>query len=188
MYRTILVPLDGSELAEKALPIATALAEASGTRLILVRAAWAHVLAGMDPTDAQVAAVREAEAYLSGVTGRVATLNVRAEARTPYDNAADGILMEVNDSDADLVVMCTHGRSGLRRLLYGSVAEGVIRCSPCAGSAGPPNRCRSAAKRRQSGANKVTGAAGWLGSCRSYLARHDRPGRSHKGRVGIAAC
>ncbi len=37
--------------------------------------------------------------------------------------------MEVNDSDADLVVMCTHGRSGLRRLLYGSVAEGVIRCS-----------------------------------------------------------
>ncbi len=74
MYRTILVPLDGSELAEKALPIATALAEASGARLILVRAAWAHVLAGMDPTDAQVAAVREAEAYLSGVTGRVATL------------------------------------------------------------------------------------------------------------------
>ena len=130
MYRTILVPLDGSELAERALPIATALAKPSGARLMLVRAAWAHVLAGVDPTDAQVKAVREAEAYLQGVTGRAATQNVRAEARVPYDTAAEGILMEVDDSDADLVVMCTHGRSGLGRLIYGSVAEEVIRRSP----------------------------------------------------------
>jgi nucleotide-binding universal stress UspA family protein len=130
MYSTILVPLDGSELAEKALPIASTLAQATGARLTLVRAAWAHVVTGFDPTEAQVKAVREAEAYLKSAAKRLAAQGVFAETRTPYESAAEGILMEVDIQHADLVVMCTHGRSGLGRLIYGSVAKGVLGRSP----------------------------------------------------------
>src|SRR5262249_59203365 len=68
----ILVPLDGSALAEAALPTAIDLATSSGARLFLVRAAHAHTLPGVDPTDAEVKVVTEAERYLDEVKRRLA--------------------------------------------------------------------------------------------------------------------
>jgi nucleotide-binding universal stress UspA family protein len=126
----MLVPLDGSLLGERALPIATALARATGARLVLVRVAWAATLPGTDPAQAQVRAVEEAEAYLNGVVHRLAEQAIRAEIAVPYDRPAEGILAEIALRHADLVVMSTHGRSGLGRVVYGSVAEAVLVRSP----------------------------------------------------------
>lgn len=130
MYRTLLVPLDGSRLAERALPLATALARASGARLVLVRAVWVDTLPGTDPTAAQVRAVAEAEGYLQGVARRLAEEAVVAEVAVPYERPVEGILTEIALRQADLVVLSTHGRSGLGRVVYGSVAEAVLARSP----------------------------------------------------------
>ncbi len=125
MFRTILAPLDGSELSERALPTAIRLAQATGGRLVLVRAAWAGGLHD-DDLQAQIDAVQEAESYLDGVAQRVALHGVGVEAVVPYARAADAILLETDLRHADLIVMTTHGRSGLGRWVYGSVAEAVI--------------------------------------------------------------
>ena len=69
---TILVPLDGSALAEAALPKAVELADVSGARVLLLRAAQASTLLGADLTEAQVRVVREAEDYLAALKDRLA--------------------------------------------------------------------------------------------------------------------
>ncbi len=129
MYRTILVPLDGSPLAERALPYAEALARASGARLLLVRAALAHTFPGVDPTEDQVKAVREAEDYLATIAAQLARQGV-VETAVFYGEPVEAILEETRLRKADLVVMATHGRSGVSRWVYGSVAEAVLAESP----------------------------------------------------------
>jgi len=125
---TILVPLDGSSLAEAALPKALELAEASDARLILLRAAQAHTLPGVDPTNAQVKVVREAEEYLARVADRLADLGFKTvECSVWYDSAPYAIVEAARLYNADLIVMTTHGRSGLGRLILGSVAQSVLR-------------------------------------------------------------
>ncbi|MBI4492845.1 MAG: universal stress protein [Chloroflexi bacterium] len=130
MFTKLLVPLDGSRLAERALPYAEALAQASGARLVLVRATLARVFPGIDPTRAQVQAVEEAEAYLADVAARLTERGLASETAVPYGEAAQGILDEIRLRGVGLVVMATHGRSGLDRWIYGSVAKGVLVGSP----------------------------------------------------------
>jgi nucleotide-binding universal stress UspA family protein len=134
MFRTLLVPLDGSELAERALPYATSLATASGGKVILVRVALAAPPATLDGAGweaDQSAAIAEAEQYLAQVAGRLRG-RVTVETQVPYGRATPSILDAIVESSPDAVVMATHGRTGLQHLLVGSVAEGVI-----AGSAVP---------------------------------------------------
>ena len=126
MYHTMLVPLDGSAFSERALPMATALAQTMNAQLVLVRAASASVFPGADPTEAQCQAVEEAEAYLWAVATGLSEQGLSVEVAVPYGDAAESILLEVGLHSADLVVMCTHGRSGLGRWIYGSVAEQVL--------------------------------------------------------------
>jgi nucleotide-binding universal stress UspA family protein len=124
----ILVPLDGSALAESAIPKAVEMARIGLSSLLLVRAAEAHTLPGADPTDAQVEAVREAEEYLKGVSDRLARDGVRnLETSVWYGPAAPAIVDAARLRKVDLIVMTTHGRSGLGRLILGSVAESVLR-------------------------------------------------------------
>jgi nucleotide-binding universal stress UspA family protein len=125
VYRSILVPLDGSPLAERALPYAEHLARVSGARLLLVRAALAHSLPGTGPLQSEAQAVREAERYLKEAAARLATAPV-VETAMFYGEAAEAILEEIHLRKTDLVVMATHGRSGLGRWLFGSVAEQVL--------------------------------------------------------------
>jgi nucleotide-binding universal stress UspA family protein len=131
MFKTILVPLDGSPLAERALPYAEALARAGGGQLLLVRAV--PYLAR--PTGegsfktlaaARPAAAAEARAYLEGVAARLGERGVDARVAVPLEEEADGILAEARRAGADLIAMATHGRGGLGRWLYGSVAQEVI--------------------------------------------------------------
>lgn len=126
--RTILVPHDGSALAEAALPKALELAEASGARVLLLRAAEAQTLPGVDPTEAQVKVVAEAEAYLAQVRKRLTRQSrVTVETSVWYGPAAHAIVEAARIHKVEEIVMTTHGRSGLGRLLLGSVAESVLR-------------------------------------------------------------
>jgi nucleotide-binding universal stress UspA family protein len=124
----ILVPLDGSDLAEAAIPAAVESAASRSSTLLLVRAAEARkTLPGADPIDAQIAAVREAEAYLDPVKARLEQQGLRVETHVWYGPAASAIMAAANLHKPDLIVMSTHGRSGLGRLIFGSVAESVLR-------------------------------------------------------------
>jgi nucleotide-binding universal stress UspA family protein len=133
----ILVALDGSELAERALGYAVALARPTGSRLLLVRAVLGRPIPGVGTDAGAEAAVREAEEYLEGVASRLAGEGIECEIAVPShglsplgDEPARLILEEARRKDADLIAMMTHGRSGLGRWLYGSVAEGVLAQTP----------------------------------------------------------
>jgi nucleotide-binding universal stress UspA family protein len=123
----ILVPLDGSALAESAIATAVQVARPGRATLMLVRAAEVHTFPGMDPTDAQIEVVREAEAYLAGVAERLKEEGVKIETSVWYGPAAATIVDAARARKADLIVMTTHGRGGLGRLILGSVAESVLR-------------------------------------------------------------
>jgi nucleotide-binding universal stress UspA family protein len=127
--KTILVPLDGSPLAELALTHAADLARDKGAKLVLLRAAEARTLVG-DPTEAQVAAVREAEEYLTATRERVVRTGVSdVEVSVWYGPPAEAIVDAARYRNAGLIVMSSHGRSGLGRLVLGSVAETVLRAT-----------------------------------------------------------
>jgi nucleotide-binding universal stress UspA family protein len=127
--KTILVPLDGSIVAEAALRPAVEFARDKAARLVLLRAAEAHTLIG-DPTEAQVAAVREAEDYLGGVRARLERGGVEdVEVSVWYGPPAEAIAEAAGYRKVDLIVMSSHGRSGLGRLVLGSVAETVLRAT-----------------------------------------------------------
>ena len=124
----ILVALDGSMLAETALWSALDLAGKSSAALSLVRAAEAHALPGTDKVEAQVTAIREAEEYLAAVVRRLTDRGFqRVETHVWYGPAAAAIVEAAATQKADMIVMCTHGRTGLGRLVLGSVAESVLR-------------------------------------------------------------
>src|SRR5579884_3180560 len=127
MLSTILVPLDGSPFAERALPYATTLARAAHARLLLLRAVLAHPLPGTDPALAQLTAVQHAEAALAAVAERLRRDGLAVDTAGYYDEAATAIADAAHYRHADLIVMSTHGRTGLGRWLYGSVADRVLR-------------------------------------------------------------
>jgi nucleotide-binding universal stress UspA family protein len=131
MSRTILVPLDGSTLAERALPYAAAFARPGGGRLVLVRAVPYLSRPANDDSFATLAAARaaatdEAREYLAGVAARLGQRGLAVSIAVPQEDEADGILAEARQAGADLVAMATHGRGGLSRFIYGSVAEEVL--------------------------------------------------------------
>ncbi len=127
MLSTILVPLDGSPFAERALPYATTLARTAHARLLLLRAVLAHPLPGTDPALAQLTAVQHAEAALAAVAERLRRDGLAVDTAVYYDEAATAIADAAHYRHADLIVMSTHGRTGLGRWLYGSVADRVLR-------------------------------------------------------------
>jgi nucleotide-binding universal stress UspA family protein len=124
----ILVPLDGSALAEAAIEAALDLRRGMPSKLMLLRAAEAHSLPGADPTDEQVAVVREAEEYLAAVADSLTKRGVKnVDTSVWYGPAAAAVIEATKLKKADLIVMSTHGRSGLGRLILGSVTESVLR-------------------------------------------------------------
>ena len=123
----LLVPLDGSPLAEQVLTKAVEVAEGEPTFLLL-RAAEASTWPGVDPTHEQIRVVREAEQYLDEVKQDLAARGVRhVETSVWYGPPASAIVEAAAVGKADQIVMTTHGRSGLGRLILGSVAEAVLR-------------------------------------------------------------
>jgi nucleotide-binding universal stress UspA family protein len=123
--KRILVPLDGSRLSETIVPLAEALARDHEADLLLVRA-----LPSRGSADAEVQAQEEAEVYLRTVAAALAARGRSAEWKVWYDEPARAIADAARYNGADLIVMSTHGRGGLTRLLLGSVAEALVRQSP----------------------------------------------------------
>jgi nucleotide-binding universal stress UspA family protein len=128
----ILVPLDGSELAEGALAYAHMLAKALGERLVLMTA-WEGTETELGATFPGLALEVEQKAnayysnYLDGIRARLSGVTV--ETKVVSGNAADQIAKTAEDIQARLIVLATHGRSGIGRWLYGSTAGRLLRSS-----------------------------------------------------------
>jgi nucleotide-binding universal stress UspA family protein len=124
----ILVPLDGSDLAEAALETAiNILNDQPTTTLVLVRAAESLRSPGSDPTADKARAVREAESYLNGVAAGLRECGItRVRTAVWYGPAAPTIVEAAEVEKADLIIMTSHGRGGVGRLIFGTVAESVL--------------------------------------------------------------
>ncbi len=129
MFKKIMVPLDGSALAEAILPQVTELAKTLGAELLLLRVAIAHVFPGADPTEEEVRVVRKAEEYVEALAGKLGETGIRIRAAVRYGKPAEEIIEHISANEVALVAMSTHGRSGLSRLVMGSGAEEVVRSS-----------------------------------------------------------
>lgn len=141
MFSTILAPLDGSDTAAAAIPVALDLAKRFDGRLIFVQviettAASFGLIAnaasgGMtDPntiTGEMEAQVETAKAYLSATSEQAARDGVRADYEVRDGDAASGIIAAAEAASADLIVICSHGRGGLGRLVFGSVTDHVVQ-------------------------------------------------------------
>ena len=132
MYRRALVPLDGSMIAEAIVPFILEIAgpldmEVALLRVILptppvmVEGGGAMVVDDVEQLRAS------AEEYLASVATGLRARGVRATTQVRFGNAVGEILAGAREADADLIAMTTHGRGGLGRLLFGSVAEAVLR-------------------------------------------------------------
>jgi nucleotide-binding universal stress UspA family protein len=134
--RTILVATDFQEPASRALELAATIAEGCGARLILVHAYDVPALLYADPIVArgagelaeelEMAAEQKLDALAERLRPRVGAVDTVAVQGPP----ADCVLDEARKSEADLIVVGTHGRSGLPRAVLGSTAERLIRTSP----------------------------------------------------------
>jgi len=128
--KTILVPLDGSAVAETALTPAVDLARDTNAKLVLLRAAEAHAGPMTDVVEAQVAVMRETQEYLAAIQDRVAQVGVESvEVSAWYGAPVEAIVEAARYRKADLIVMSSHGRSGVARLVMGSVTERVLRAT-----------------------------------------------------------
>ncbi len=129
-FERILVPLDGSEFAEQALPLAAAIAKASGGRILLLEVVeealrrpnyTSYTLAPGQPI--------HANSYLKRLARSEALAGVTCEVIGFEGDTSTTILATQQARDCNLIVMATHGRSGLVRFIKGSVAEEVIKGS-----------------------------------------------------------
>ena len=136
MFKHLLIPLDGSPLAEQALPVALALAARFGHTVTLLRVAQPpYVVTGIGGSVYAELALgmrdqihEEAQAYLAAVRESLQTADVDVRMQVAEgDPAADVILQIVDELGVDTIVMSTHGRTGLSRWVFGSVAERVLR-------------------------------------------------------------
>ena len=129
VYRSILVPLDGSALAERGLTVGAALAARFGSRLRLVHVVHQHVADEFASYGrAGDAAPTVAENYVVGAAARVrAAQGGDVSGVVLHGSAAGSIAGHVAVAGADLIVMSSHGRTGASRFWLGSVADAVIR-------------------------------------------------------------
>ena len=137
-FKRILVPLDGSLLAEKALRPALDLAASMSAEVRVL-----HVIAPPDfmahtvqlqRFKAELAnmAREEAELYLKRIRSEYKNDSVALKTETVMGAPAKTIIDRAAHHDIDLIVMSSHGRSGISRWFYGSVAEKVLHGAPCA--------------------------------------------------------
>lgn len=134
----ILVPLDGSELSERALPLASALAQKFGSEITLLR-----VLDVPPPglgtrypenhwmREALQSSHRETQEYLDAKRTELAGQGIRTRALVRDGSPAEDILLVAADEQIDLIVMSSHGMGGPSPWTAGSVAHKILQHSPC---------------------------------------------------------
>jgi nucleotide-binding universal stress UspA family protein len=136
MLKRILITLDGSDFSERALEPAFQIAQLFQAQVVLLRVLAPDpiaMVAGAGPQYLDLHGMREqreraeAESYLHGIRGQWSHTGVPIETRVSVGAPPEMILKAADGANADLIAMSTHGRSGLDRFLYGSVAEAVLR-------------------------------------------------------------
>jgi nucleotide-binding universal stress UspA family protein len=129
----ILVPLDGSPVAEQILPTVTKVAHALGAEIVLFQVPIAYISGWMMgewylPVQSVPGTAEEgARAYLSTVAGRLEEQRLDVVTATSLGPVANCIVEYAEVNQIDLIAMCTHGRTGLARWALGSVADRVLR-------------------------------------------------------------
>ena len=133
MYNKILVPLDGSELAEQVLPYVIELARCTGGEIILLRTPAVPVYDYLvtEPqwgNEIRQEAEREAVEYLDNLSKDLTAKGLNIKTQVGTDGAVPSTILDMaSELNVDLIAMSTHGRSGLARLVMGSVADQVVR-------------------------------------------------------------
>lgn len=133
MYQTILVPLDGSKRAERILPYVEELAQNFGSTLILLQIVE-PIFAGVSPYDSGSVFItneverrtREANEYLTSLRGSLRDRKIEAQTQVEFGPVAATILDVADEHNVELIALASHGRSGLARVFYGSVAAGIL--------------------------------------------------------------
>ncbi len=142
MFNKILVPLDGSELAERALKPAIKIAQHSEAEIVLLRtpsseaviAAAPHLYGGYDlmyPSQALSKSRQEAGEYLNRTQQAAAQFGLNVRVKASEGDVAEIIMETSIEEHVDLIVMSSHGYSGITRWVLGSVAEKVLGNAPC---------------------------------------------------------
>jgi nucleotide-binding universal stress UspA family protein len=149
MYRKILVPLDGSELAECVLPhVETIIAGCGVEEIIFIRVVepvsipsgtWTDGGSVITETDTESTRQRlnagnetAAKEYLDKIVDKFGPRVKNVQGVMLKGKAADELVEYIQENEADLVIIASHGRSGISRWIYGSVAEKLLRsaCTP----------------------------------------------------------
>jgi nucleotide-binding universal stress UspA family protein len=128
MFKHFVLPLDGSHLAEAALPAAAYLSLKLGARVTLT-----HIIERDAPKEVHgerhLAQPEEAHAYLEEIARKAFSASVHVECHVHTIESSDvsrSIVEHVQELTPDLIIMCTHGRGGLRDLFFGSIAQQVV--------------------------------------------------------------
>lgn len=143
-YKKILLPLDGSEFSTEALPHAEEIARSSGAQLVLFQvipdtndvlepAESLGVFFSISHDDARRnQALDIAQRYLDDLATSLRHRQIDARSDIGSGDPATAIVDHARHEEIDLIVMSTHGRTGLARWAYGSVAHKVLQAAPCA--------------------------------------------------------
>jgi nucleotide-binding universal stress UspA family protein len=133
MYKTILVPLDGSPRAEKILPYVEELARCLDSTLIIMQVMETQMtFSGMEVNQQEAAfeayknELHTAETYVANVQADFHAKGLHCQARVEHGPIVQSIIRVSRQANVNLIAMASHGRSGLARVFYGSVAAGVL--------------------------------------------------------------
>lgn len=137
--RSILLPTDFSECAVHALPAAASLARLHGARIICLHViepmvptvGWTPVAEPLPVADLSERLEQTAASELPKVARREECAGVDVEDVIAHGEAASEIVRVAKERGADLIVISSHGRTGLGRILFGSTAEAVVRHASC---------------------------------------------------------
>ena len=143
MFSRVMVPLDGSKVGEAAIPVILQLVDklATGTKVeviligvITLLRHWVVVGEASAPvsyTEQELNLIKERVSdYLTKTGEQLKQKGVTVRTIVSSGNAADEIIKAAEENHVDLIAMSTHGRSGLRRLAFGSITDKVLRRSP----------------------------------------------------------
>jgi len=133
MYDTILVPLDGSKRAEAILPHVREVASGTRSKVILLTA-LAHSIPSSATRAASPNSLEEdqrrhksTEDYLNDLAEDLRRMDIQTEYKVVYGSAVETIIKVADEVQAGLIAIASHGRTGLARVFYGSIAAGVLQ-------------------------------------------------------------
>ncbi len=136
MFQRILVPLDGSKRAEQAIPVAAKIAREAGGSLVLLRAITAltnftgySMESSIMAEDVITQNTVKAREYLASIAKSAALAGIPTTVEVPLGDAASAILPTASTLNVDMIVMCSHGDTGFKRWILGSVAQKIARHS-----------------------------------------------------------